>query len=245
MDRRLSFHTEFVYTDRETKAEFVWLKYNSILTGRILDVGADQCFLKRHLPEDVEYVGIGLGDSPDIVKVDLEKEKIPYPDNSFDCVLCLDVLEHLDNIHETFDELCRVSKKWVIISLPNPWAVFMSCLQHGKYQPDRSMKFYGLRCEPEPDRHKWFFSSSEAKEFVEYRASKNKMELYDLYIEGGEGNDGLGSAIGFRQRMALRKIRKARKLLFRSDLCFPDLYEGTQWYVLKKQGGYLKQTNEG
>lgn len=241
----MKFHTDYVYTDRETKAQYVWLKYNTILEGRILDVGADQCFLKRHLPVDVEYMGIGLGDSPDIAKVDLEKERIPYPDNSFDCVLCLDVLEHIENIHEVFDELCRVSKKWVIISLPNPWAVFMSCLQYQKYKPDRNMKFYGLTGEPEPDRHKWFFSSSEAREFVKYRALKNNMEVFDFYIEGREGNNGLGNARGLRRRIALRKIRKARKLLFRSDLRFPDLYEGTQWYVLKKQGRYLKQTNEG
>lgn len=236
MEKGLTFHTDYVYTDRETKARFVYEKYRPILTGRILDVGADQCFLKRHLPEDVEYVGIGFGDNPDIAKVDLEKESIPFSENSFDCVLCLDVLEHLENIHEMFDELCRVTRKWAIISLPNPWAVFMTCLQTGKYEADRNMKFYGLTKEREPDRHKWFFSSSEAKEFVKYRALKNNMEVYDLYVEGGERRDGLFAPKSFVQRRKVRRIIEARKLLFRTDLHFPDIYEGTQWYVLRKRG---------
>lgn len=235
MGDKLQFHTDYIYVDRETKARFVYEKYRPILTGRILDVGADQCFLKRHLPEDVEYVGIGFGDNPDIVQVDLEEGKIPFSNSSFDCVLCLDVLEHLEDIHEIFDELCRVTNKWVIISLPNPWAVFMTYLQTGKYEADRNIKFYGLSKEKESDRHKWFFSSSEAKEFVSYRAAKNNMEVYDLYVEGGEGRDGLFVPKGFRQRRRLRKIIEARKLLFRRDLHFPDLYEGTQWYVLKKR----------
>lgn len=224
------------YTDRATKARFVWLRYGPILKGKVLDVGADQCFLKSHLPEDVEYVGIGLGDSPAIIRINLETEKIPYPDASFDCVLCLDVLEHVENIHEVFDELCRVTREWAIISLPNPWAVFMACLQHRKYQPERNIKYYGLTPEPEPDRHKWFFSSSEAKNFVNYRAEKNGMKLYDLYVEGGEGRDGLPGSRGIRGRWLLRRIERARQLLFRSDLHFPDLYEGPQWYVLRKHG---------
>lgn len=240
----LRFHTGFVYTDRETKAKFVWLKYGSILKGQVLDVGADQCFLKRHLPEDVEYVGIGLGDSPGLVKVDVEKEAIPYPDNSFDCVLCLDVLEHVDNIHEVFDELCRVTRNWVIVSLPNPWQSFMTCLQKGKYSPDRNLKFYGLPLEKPADRHKWFFSSSEARDFVAYRAEKNRMDLYDFYLEGGEGRDGLLRASGWSGRWLLRRIQQARRLLFRHDLRFADLYEGHSWYVLRKRSGRSRERDE-
>ena len=36
--------TDYHYTDCETKAKYVWLKYQPILRGRkILDVGADEC----------------------------------------------------------------------------------------------------------------------------------------------------------------------------------------------------------
>lgn len=230
----LKFHTDYKYTDRETKAKFVYEKYKSILKGKILDVGADQCSLKKYFSKDIKYVGVGLGESPDLISVDLEKEKIPYLESSFDCVLCLDVLEHLENIHEVFDDLCKITQKWLIISLPNPWAVFMGCLQNSRYKEDRNIKFYGLTKEKDEDRHKWFFSSSEAKEFVKYRANKNNMHLYDLYVENG-GNDGLIHPVNWWKKRELKKLIKARNLLFRRDFHFTDVYEGTQWYVLRKK----------
>lgn len=106
----MNFNTDFYYINRETKAKYIWLKYKRIFKGKILDVGADKCHIKRYLEKNTSYLGIGLGGNPD-VSVDLEKEKIPFNDNSFDCVLCTDVLEHLENIHEIFDELCRVSSR--------------------------------------------------------------------------------------------------------------------------------------
>ena len=133
----MQFHTDFKYTSREDKPEYVWRKYKEILQGRILDVGADECGLKKFLPEGTEYNGIGLGGSVDVA-IDLEKERLPYEDNSFDCVLCLDVLEHLDNLHEVFDELCRVTGKYLSISLPNPWASLMGMLRGGVLQAYRT-----------------------------------------------------------------------------------------------------------
>jgi hypothetical protein len=107
------FYTNFRYTSRLDKPEYVWRKYNKILNGKILDVGADDCGLKKFLPRETEYVGLGLGSSVDVA-LDLEKQSLPYPGNCFDCVLCLDTLEHLDNIHEVFDELCRVTSKYLV-----------------------------------------------------------------------------------------------------------------------------------
>jgi ubiquinone/menaquinone biosynthesis C-methylase UbiE len=45
---------------------------------------------------------------------------LPFEDNSFDCVTCLEVIEHLPhNIYEiALKELTRISKKYVIISVP-------------------------------------------------------------------------------------------------------------------------------
>lgn len=228
----MDFSNNIKYTDRQSKSRFVYEKYKDILKGKILDVGADELYLKNHLSADTEYKGIGFGDNPDLIEIDLEKGPIPFESNSFDCVLCLDVLEHLENIHKVFDELCRVSDKYVIISLPNPWSDMMTTLRLQKYRPDRNMKFYGLPLEREPDRHKWFFSSGEAKEFVEYRARKNNFHLLDLYIS----NQG---AKGYPGNM-LMKILTApviyiiHKLYFRNDLELPDLYESTMWWVLEK-----------
>jgi SAM-dependent methyltransferase len=53
--------------------------------------------------------------------VTIERESIyelPHADNSFDLVFVLEVLEHLDDPAKALAEVCRVSKKWVIASVP-------------------------------------------------------------------------------------------------------------------------------
>ena len=219
------FESDFVYNDRKSKARYVYLKYKSIMIGKLLDVGADECHLKEHLDKDTSYLGVGLGGTPDI-KVNLEKEKIPFEDNFFDCVLCNDVLEHLDNIHVVFDELCRVSSKWVIISLPNAWQDFYSMLNNGYYAEDRPMKFYNLPLEPPEDRHKWFFSAEEAEKFIAYRAKKNGMNVVQIDIQGNAGEG--GGLIGLVRRLFVR-------ILFSKSVNLRNLYTGTLWAVLEKR----------
>lgn len=221
----MKFETDFVYTDRRTKARYVYLKYQSILTGKILDVGADACYLKQHLGKDVLYWGIGLGGKLD-QRVDLEKEPIPFDNNTFDCVLCLDVLEHLENIHAVFDGLCRVTKHWVIISLPNPWRTFYSMLRNGYYNENRPMKFYNLPPEPPEDRHKWFFSTEEAEKFILYRSAKNGMKVVQMDIEGVS-----------RESSVIRGLLHylATRILFTHNVNLRNLYTGILWAVLEKQ----------
>lgn len=218
---QLSFKTEYHYTDRETKARYVWLKYHPILRGRrILDVGADECYLKAHLDEEASYWGIGLGGHPD-QQVDLELGELPFPDNSFDTVLYLDVLEHLEHIHEVFDELCRVACHNLIISLPNPLGLIYHRLCFCDYKPGRFTKFYGLPLEPPKDRHRWFFSYEEAEKFIVYRAGLNGMRVLQMETEA------MGSEPS-------RWRRLARMILLRNDLNLRNLYAGPLWAVLEK-----------
>jgi ubiquinone/menaquinone biosynthesis C-methylase UbiE len=44
---------------------------------------------------------------------------IQKPDNSYDCVICLEVMEHLEDPEKAIKELFRVASKTVIISVPN------------------------------------------------------------------------------------------------------------------------------
>ena len=219
------FSTQFRYTDRETKAKYVWLKYRSILKGHILDVGADKCYLKGYLQEGTHYVGIGLGGSPDQV-VDLQKQRIPFPDNSFDCVLCLDTLEHLENIHDVFDDFCRVTRQWAIISLPNPWANFWAALRRADYGAGQHIKFYGLPVERPEDRHRWFFSSAEAEAFVRQRTARNGMAVVQIDYEGMRRKAG-----GWRGLIQT----VARRVLLRKDIDGRVLYAGRLWAVLEKR----------
>jgi len=56
-----------------------------------------------------------------IKKLDLDKNSLPYQDSYFDCVTCLDVIEHIKNPYKLIGEIYRVLKKggFLIISAPN------------------------------------------------------------------------------------------------------------------------------
>lgn len=214
---------------RAAKAEQVWRQYERFLRGRsILDVGADRCHLREHIDPGASYWGIGLGGNPD-QEVDLEHGRLPFDDGAYDTVLCLDVLEHLANPHETFDELCRISRDVVIVSLPNPWADTYRVLRQGPYRDSLAIKYYGLPGTPPGDRHKWFFSASEARAFADTRASHNGYEVIEARSDAG------------RPRFLRHPLRWVCEwILFRHGVGVDDLYAGTQWFVLRRS-----QTDRG
>lgn len=52
--------------------------------------------------------------TPDI-KFNLDTTtSLPFEVNEFNCVSCVEVLEHLDNLHFIFDELIRISKQYLL-----------------------------------------------------------------------------------------------------------------------------------
>jgi SAM-dependent methyltransferase len=167
------------YTDRAGKAMYIADKYAPILNHRVLDVGCDQRFLARWLPVGSEYVGIDLAPPADIC-LNLETQPIPFTAQSFDTVVCTDVLEHLDRIHDVFDQLCRIAKSHLIVSLPNPARQFVMSLRAGTVG---RQKFYGLPLDPPGDRHRWFFDAEEAGLFVRSRAARNGFEIEHLHHE--------------------------------------------------------------
>jgi ubiquinone/menaquinone biosynthesis C-methylase UbiE len=44
---------------------------------------------------------------------------LPYQANAYDLVMAIEVLEHLEYPEKAINELSRVSKKWMILSVPN------------------------------------------------------------------------------------------------------------------------------
>ncbi len=67
----------------------------------------------------VQY--LSKGHSFEVSKIDLEKDDFPWPDGSFDLVICNQVLEHLKNMFLPLNEAARVLKPggYLLIGIPN------------------------------------------------------------------------------------------------------------------------------
>ena len=161
---------EASFNERLERSRFIASHLRLYLRGSVLDVGCDEGHLRGLVP-GLDYTGVDVGGSPDVV-VDLEAaERLPFPDRAFDTVICSDVLEHLDSLHRVFAEMVRVSGRWLVISLPNNWTNARRPIERGK----GSFSFYGLPAEKPQDRHKWFFGLTEARDF--YYAQEKRFPL--------------------------------------------------------------------
>ena len=88
--------------------------------GRILEIGPGNKFVTSYLSNlgyKIKILDIDKDNQPDVVGSVLE---LPFDDNSFDLILCSEVLEHLpfDNFMVALEQMRRVSKKYVVLSLP-------------------------------------------------------------------------------------------------------------------------------
>ncbi len=200
---------------REERTRYIFDKFSKYFGKKILDVGCDKALLKT-LIEDIDYTGIDVGGTPDI-RIDLEKvDSLPFDENSFDCVICADVLEHIDNLHLVFSELLRVSKKHVIIAWPNNWVNARVPIERGH----GSFKHYGLPVEKTQDRHKWFFCFSEAKQFIrEHIRKKNNIQLVEERVS---------------EKPKFPLFRLLRHLRYPIQEHYLNRYANTYWTVLQK-----------
>jgi len=78
---------------------------------------------KRQLVESMiegSCINVGCGSHiiKDAVNIDEGLPFLPYPDNSFDTVICSDVLEHLGPHKQAIGELMRIARKKIIITVP-------------------------------------------------------------------------------------------------------------------------------
>lgn len=204
------------FQGRQARIEYLARAFKPFLAGKLLDVGCDKAHLKTILP-DVDYVGVDISEDADIQLNLEESEDLPFEDNSFECVISSDVLEHLDNLHQVFGEMVRVSRQYLIVSLPNNWANARRPIERGK----GSIGHYGLPVDPPRDRHKWFFSLTEAKKFIEGQLGKYPISLVEY-------------SVSEKPRSFL--IRMCRRLRYPSRERYLNRYAHTLWVVLGKNG---------
>jgi ubiquinone/menaquinone biosynthesis C-methylase UbiE len=66
-----------------------------------------------------KYVKIGKDNGIDVHETPIER--LPFGDNSYECVICHDVLNHVKDTKSAVEELIRVASKEIFISLFKPF----------------------------------------------------------------------------------------------------------------------------
>jgi len=147
---------EGAYFDRKGRAQFIARNFARQLCGRVLDVGCGDALLREHVSN---YVGCDIAGNPD-VRLDLNTPTLPFRDGAFQTSICTDVLEHIEPMRQVFLELFRVARQYVIISLPNLYALgFRLRFLQGKVLS----KEYSL--EPR-NRQRWLPSLAESRKMI-------------------------------------------------------------------------------
>ena len=98
------------YNSRETRNKFIAEHLSDYIGQSVLNIGGTgKKYLARYLPDDIDYKELDIAGNPDF-KVNLEKETpVNIEDNSFETVICTEVLEHLDNFHEVYFDRKRLT----------------------------------------------------------------------------------------------------------------------------------------
>lgn len=169
--------TEFAtFSERRSRSHFVARRFSPYLVESVLDVGCYEAPL-RELLQGVRYMGVDLAGKPDVTMNLDTRAPLPFDDASYRSVICIEVLEHLDNLHFVFDELVRVSAENVIVSLPNCWRDARRPIERGRGR----FAHYGLPAEAPMDRHKWFFSYVEARDFMVAQATRHGLTIVEMF----------------------------------------------------------------
>lgn len=121
--------SKYVSRSYDTKSRFVsyWRQIKEVTDlnpQNILEVGLGNGTTSHYLKNigiEVTTADINRGLNPDVI---CSVIKLPFEQNSFDVVLCAEVLEHIsyEEFPKALGEIYRVARKAVILSLPH-WGV--------------------------------------------------------------------------------------------------------------------------
>jgi len=96
---------------------------------RVLDIGCGQGYVVSRLQRSNDAVGVDIiPDNPYKIKkkaLDLDCQKIPFKNNSFDVIICSNLLEHITRPFFVLNQIRGLLKKGgtAIIALPNEYTL--------------------------------------------------------------------------------------------------------------------------
>ena len=120
------FYHPFFFVRREI---FSFLESNSnFLSGKLLDFGCGSKPYEKLFKNSNNYVGVEVSGNKENLKSDIYYNGIalPFADNTFDSILCTEVLEHVEQLDDVMIELYRVLKPGGRMIVTSPFI----CIEH-------------------------------------------------------------------------------------------------------------------
>lgn len=112
----------------------------------VLHIAPEYCFIRKFKRQrNLRYITADLVSPWADVKMDVQS--IPFPDSSFDVVICNHVLEHVDSDAKAMQEICRVLKPggYAILQVPIEMSL-QTTLENPEYNtPELREKYYKQR----------------------------------------------------------------------------------------------------
>lgn len=151
-----------------------------LFDGRtVLDIGARDDRLRTHAPPSCRVVTLDLQPGPAIGVVANLAGGLPFAAESFDTVLALDVLEHVDLLLDAFEDVLRVARRNAVIALPNVYE-FSSRFRFLAGRPMSSKYRLSDGAARGGDRHRWVYTPGEAVPFLRRHAAAHGFAVFDL-----------------------------------------------------------------
>jgi SAM-dependent methyltransferase len=143
-----------VHDETDNSAEVVHRIVSDVIGPSVCDVGCGTGFLlrqiRRHAPQPIEKaVGVDVVQTEGFSSEGLEfvqapVEELPFPDQSFDTVVCTHVVEHILDYRRAISELRRVTKKRLIIVVPREREAIYAFNLHVNFFPYRHSFLRGM-----------------------------------------------------------------------------------------------------
>ena len=150
---------------------------NESYVESVIDLGCRDCILAEKIDID-SYVGIDIyqNETNTVTKV-IDVMEYDLPRNS-ECVVALDLLEHLDNPYDLVTRIFKSEPRMIILNLPNIYDIkgvvkFLQGQLGGKYT-------FGLL--NSVDRHRWVMNNKEIVAFYKYTAESFGYRLDLTYL---------------------------------------------------------------
>ena len=163
--------------------QFVARKLGKLNNQIILDIGCRDQIFKKSLLGNFKYIGIDYDQenkNAEFINHNLE-QGLPKQIGKIDIINAMDVLEHVENIHDIFNECFKKSEQKIAIALPNMayYKFRLTFLFSGEISGK-----YIFHSKKIVDRHRWFTTYYNNINFVKANTPKNwKIKHYNFIAQ--------------------------------------------------------------